>query len=175
MVETEEGIKRKIEIKLDLTFENSDLLGCNTFHMGYKSTEFIQKMLVEYPSLYTVTMIFKEFLDKRGLLNAYQGKAKVYKIALKWIILLIISYKRSWKFELFIESSIHIINLYLLISNEFSMYIGGISSYCLILMILATFVKFGDNGYDLATRRFLKFYGEEFYPEKTGITLMQQE
>jgi len=124
VVETEEGIKRKIEIKLDLTFENSDLLGCNTFHMGYKSTEFIQKMLVEYPSLYTVTMIFKEFLDKRGLLNAYQG---------------------------------------------------GISSYCLILMILATFVKFGDNGYDLATRRFLKFYGEEFYPEKTGITLMQQD
>jgi len=68
----EEGLKQDVIIRVDLTLESHDMMGYS-FHMGYKSTEFIQKMLIQYPSLYTLTIILKEFLHERGLLNAYQG------------------------------------------------------------------------------------------------------
>ncbi len=106
-----------------------------SFHMGYQSTEFIQKKLSQYPSLYTLTIILKEFLHERGLLNAYQGSHKLPKIKLA----------------------------------------GGISSYCLVIMILAILQQYGDQGYENSLRQLLSFYGEQFKPEKMGIALMEAE
>jgi len=42
-------------------------------------------------------------------------------------------------------------------------------------MIVALLQKHGDEGYMKVLRRFLKFYGESFQPEKTGITLSESE
>ena len=42
-------------------------------HLGYLTTEFVQEMLVTFPSLYALTMILKQYLQNRNLLNIYQG------------------------------------------------------------------------------------------------------
>lgn len=113
----------KAVIKVDLTLESLGMMGY-TVHMGYRSTEFAEKMLAQYKSLYIVTIVLKEFLYNRKLLNTFQG---------------------------------------------------GLSSYCLVLLIVALLQKHGDEGYMKVLRRFLKFYGEGFQPEKTGITLCEPE
>jgi len=59
-------------VKVDLTLEGLGMLGY-TVHMGYKSTEFAEKMLAKHKSLYIITMVLKEFLFNRQLLNTYQG------------------------------------------------------------------------------------------------------
>jgi len=110
-------------IKVDLTLESLGMMGY-TVHMGYRSTEFAEKMLAQYKSLYIVTIVLKEFLYNHKLLNTFHG---------------------------------------------------GLSSYCLVLMIVALLQKHGDEGYMKIFRRFLKFYGESFQPEKTGITLSEAD
>ena len=47
-------------------------------HLGYLTTEFVQEMLVTFPSLYALTMILKQYLQNRNLLNIYQGMYLVY-------------------------------------------------------------------------------------------------
>ena len=54
-------------------------------------------------------------------------------------------------------------------------FLGGISSYCLVIMIIAIFQKFGDEGYMESLKRFLSFYGGTFQPELFGITLLEAE
>jgi len=115
--------EENMTVKVDLTLEGLGMLGY-TVHMGYKSTEFAEKMLAKHKSLYIITMVLKEFLFNRQLLNTYQG---------------------------------------------------GISSYCLIIMIVAVLEKYGDEGYMKSLRRIMKFYGEEFQPEKMGITLSEND
>ena len=53
--------------------------------------------------------------------------------------------------------------------------LGGLSSYCLVVMIVAIFRKFGDEGYLKSLRRFFTFYGELFNPETTGIAIVGPE
>jgi len=53
--------------------------------------------------------------------------------------------------------------------------IGGLSSYCLVVMIVAIFRKFTDEGEMKSLMRVLRFYGEEFQPERTGITIVGNE
>ena len=62
----------KAVIKVDLTLESLGMMGY-TVHMGYRSTEFAEKMLAQYKSLYIVTIVLKEFLYNRKLLNTFQG------------------------------------------------------------------------------------------------------
>ncbi len=62
-----------LKISVDLSLESLGLGGCQA-HVGYKTTDFVQKMLQKYQSLYIVTIILKQFLDKRNYLNAFQGK-----------------------------------------------------------------------------------------------------
>ena len=123
-----------IRIKVDLTLESLGMLGYSV-HMGYKSTDFAEKMLQKYESLYIITMTLKEFLYNRKLLNTFQGK--------------------------FLELYHELIN------------IGGISSYCLIMMIVAVLQTYGDEGYMSSLMRIFKFYGQSFQPENTGITLSE--
>lgn len=113
-------------------------IGGYSAHIGYKTTDFVKKMLQKYDSLYIVTMVLKEFLNNRNYLNAFQGLCLIR----------------------------------LLILTEF---LGGISSYCLVIMIVAIFQKFGDDGYMASLRRFFEFYGEIFQPEAVGITLIEAE
>ena len=60
------------KIKVDLTLEGQGMIGY-TIYLGYKSSEFAEKMLSKYKSFYIITMILKEFLSNRKLLNTYQG------------------------------------------------------------------------------------------------------
>lgn len=126
-----------IKIKVDLTLESLGMMGYS-IHMGYKSTEFAEKMLEKYDSLYIVTMALKEFLFNRKLLNTYQGTINQYNTGLQQLL-------------------------------------GGVSSYCLILMIVTIMKKYGDEGYMASLRRFFKVYGESFHPETTGISLAEAE
>lgn len=66
-----------VKIKVDLTLESLGMMGYS-IHMGYKSTEFAEKMLEKYDSLYIVTMALKEFLFNRKLLNTYNGTISRY-------------------------------------------------------------------------------------------------
>lgn len=61
-----------VRIKVDLTLESLGMLGYFV-QMGYKSTDFAEKMMQKYSSLYIVTIIMKEFLYNRKLLNTFQG------------------------------------------------------------------------------------------------------
>jgi hypothetical protein len=58
--------------------------------------------------------------------------------------------------------------------NENNKSLGGISSYCLILMIVA-YLKFSMNGRtnDIAEHflGFLDYYGSKFDPKETGISI----
>jgi len=118
----EMGTKR---IKIDLSIESfMPMVGGNTSHLGYKSTDFVQKMLDEHSSLYTIAILLKEFLNNRGFLDNYQG---------------------------------------------------GLSSYVLVVMIVAIFRKFKDEGETKSFKRLLNFYGKEFQPEKTGISIVGAE
>jgi len=59
-----------------LSLESSGGLGYGVgynVHVGYKTTAFVMQMLEKYKSLYIVTMVLKEFLSTRQLLNTYQG------------------------------------------------------------------------------------------------------
>ena len=49
-----------VKIKVDLTLESLGMLGYSV-HMGYKSTDFAEKMLQKYESLYIITITLKEF------------------------------------------------------------------------------------------------------------------
>lgn len=112
-----------LRIRVDLSLESMGM-SAYSVHIGYKTTDFVQKMLQKYESLYIVTMILKEFLNSRKFLNNFQG---------------------------------------------------GISSYCLVIMIIAIFQKFGDEGYMESLKRFLSFYGGTFKPEILGITLLEAD
>ena len=57
-------------------------------HLGYLTTEFVQEMLVTYPSLYALTMIFKQYLQNRDLLNIYQGISLIFNILLNRILII---------------------------------------------------------------------------------------
>jgi len=109
-------------IKIDLSIES--LSSGGGAHLGYRTTEYVQKKLEEYDSLYVVAMFLKEYLTNRGFLDNYQG---------------------------------------------------GISSYCLVIMIVAVFRRYKDEGGIKALKRMLQFYGEEFEPEKTGINVLGAE
>ncbi len=61
------------KIKIDLSIESFSPLGTTTPHLGYRTTEFVQKKLNEYESLYAVAMYLKEYLTKKGFLDNYQG------------------------------------------------------------------------------------------------------
>lgn len=71
--------EENISIKIDLSLESFLPMG-GTSHLGYKSTDFVQKMLNEHESLYTIAIILKEFLNQRGFLDNYQGKILFNKI-----------------------------------------------------------------------------------------------
>jgi len=118
------GSKR---IKIDLSIESLNIMpmmGCSSSHLGYKSTDFVQKMLEEHTSLYTIAILLKEFLNNRGFLDNYQG---------------------------------------------------GLSSYVLVVMIVAIFRKFKDEGETKSFKRLLNFYGKEFQPERMGISIVGTE
>jgi len=63
------------KIRIDLSLESTGCLGFGGYniHVGYKTTAFVMQMLEKYKSLYIVTMVLKEFLSARQLLNTYQG------------------------------------------------------------------------------------------------------
>lgn len=65
--------KDDLKIRVDLSVESMGIVGYN-LHVGYKTTDFVQKMLEKHESLYIVTMVLKEFLHNRKLLNAYRGE-----------------------------------------------------------------------------------------------------
>lgn len=123
-LDVEDGVDLgDLRIRVDLSLESMGM-SAYSVHIGYKTTDFVQKMLQKYESLYIVTMILKEFLNSRKFLNNFQG---------------------------------------------------GISSYCLVIMIIAIFQKFGDEGYMESLKRFLSFYGGTFKPEILGITLLEAD
>jgi DNA polymerase sigma len=127
--ENAEGVKllvsnpEDIIIRVDLSVENDGGYNFQT-HLGYQSTEFVQSMLATYPKLYALTMMFKQFLQKKSLLNCYAG---------------------------------------------------GISSYILIMMIVAYFKKHGESTYAVNLMEFLGFYGRSFNPIITGIAITSDE
>ena len=59
-------------IRIDLSVECWSYVSSMN-HLGYLTTEFVQEMVNTFPSLYALTMILKQYLQNRNLLNIYQG------------------------------------------------------------------------------------------------------
>lgn len=64
-----EGQKdEKIQIRIDISIEDG-YFG----HIGVLSTDFVTKMIERYESLYNITLILKQLLSDKELLNKFQG------------------------------------------------------------------------------------------------------
>ena len=70
-------------IRIDLSVECWSYISSMN-HRGYLTTEFVQEMLITFPSLYALTMIFKQYLQNRNLLNIYQGMSLISLLRI-WI------------------------------------------------------------------------------------------
>ncbi len=73
----EDTIQNDIDIKIDLTIESCAPHAGYVCHLGYQSTNFVQKKLDEYECLYPVAIILKDFLNNRGFLDNYQGNLEI--------------------------------------------------------------------------------------------------
>lgn len=58
-----------IQIRIDISIEDG-FLG----HIGVLSTDFVSKMLEYHEPLYSLTLIIKQLLSEKDLLNRFQGK-----------------------------------------------------------------------------------------------------
>jgi len=104
-----------MQIRIDISIEDGHF-----GHIGVVSTDFVSKMIEYHESLYSITLVLKQHLAEKELLNKFQG---------------------------------------------------GISSYCLLVMLVAYLRTYEQTGIAKNFLECLRYYGKEFDPKTTGINL----
>lgn len=179
-----------IRIKMDISVENINYAGIMNEFIGGISTALVNKWQERLNAMQKIAVFMKYVFNEHGFNNSYKGKFTFFLIFFfpipSYFCIFFQFAHFSPKFSSFSSPTF----FFLLKSNRqmiFLIYyaynlklhffnIGGLSSYCLVIMIVAFLIKFDlGNSVNFAELilKFLEFYGLSFDPKSTGIDVNQ--